>query len=144
SASDRFRDTDPSIARFFDKAAGYVVFPEVTKGGAGLGAAYGEGVAYQGGRVIGYTKLEQGTIGAQLGGQTYREIIFFERPTDLDEFKAGRMELSAQASAVAASKGAAAHADYANGVAIFTDHERGLMAEASIGGQKFSFTPRAD
>lgn len=136
-----FKEADPSMSAFFDSAAGYAVFPSVAKGAAGVGAARGKGVVYQGGNVVGYATLTQGTVGFQLGGQTYREIIFFQNRAQLETFKAGDFAFSAQASAVAASKGAAANADYADGVAVFTMEKGGLMFEASIGGQKFSFTP---
>ena len=77
----------------------------------------------------------------QLGGQTYSEIIFFENASTLSEFKKGNFALAAQASAVALSAGAAAAANYENGVAIFTATKTGLMYEASVGGQKFGFHP---
>jgi len=137
-----FKRTDPGLQRFFDSATGYVVFPNVTKGAAGVGAAHGRGVVYEAGQPIGYANLTQGTIGLQLGGQTYSELVFFQTTRDLTIFKRGETKLSAQASAVAASKGAAANADYAHGVAIFTLGQSGLMFEASVGGQKFTYQPK--
>ncbi len=136
-----FRNADPSIGRFFDNAAGYAVFPEVVQGGAGIGAAHGEGAVYQNGRLIGYTELTGGSIGLQLGGQKFSEVIFFQDARALDNFKRGNLEFAAQASAVAASKGASANADYSNGVAVFTMPRGGLMFEASVGGQKFNYWP---
>ncbi|MEX0775785.1 MAG: YSC84-related protein [Phycisphaeraceae bacterium] len=138
-----FKGKDPSMQKFFDTSHGYAVFPEVAKGGAGIGGAHGEGVVYQQGKVVGYTTLSQATLGVQLGGQTYREIIFFQNKHDLDTFKSGNYEFSAQASAVAAESGAASNADYSQGVAVFTMARAGLMFEASVGGQKFSYTPKA-
>ncbi len=134
-----FQRMDSSLDRFFNSSAGYAVFPKVTKGAAGIGAAHGNGLVYQGGRIVGYTELTQATIGVQLGGQTYSELIFFQDAYNLDRFKRGEMQFSAQASAVAAAQGKAANADYAEGVAIFTMGESGLMFEASVGGQKFSY-----
>ena len=98
---------------------------------------FGEGV--KGGEQIGTAKLSQFTIGAQLGGQLYAEIVFFEDEAALERFKESKTKLSAQASAVAASDGASANADYEWGVAIFTMAQSGLMFEASVGGQKFKF-----
>jgi hypothetical protein len=43
--------------------------------------------------------------------------------------------------AVALRNGAAARAGYTQGMAIFTNTKTGLMAEASVGGQKFTFEP---
>ncbi|MDV3239803.1 MAG: hypothetical protein LOY58_13250 [Gammaproteobacteria bacterium] len=136
-----FKNKDPGIKVFFDKAYGYAVFPTVGKGGIGIGGAYGKGEVYARGRRIGTSSLTQVTIGFQLGGQAYSEIIFFKDKATLDDFTSGNFEFSAQASAVAVTAGASADADYSNGVAIFTLAKGGLMYEASVGGQKFSFTP---
>ncbi len=137
-----FKKTDSSIDRFFTTSAGYVVFPKVAKGGAGIGGAHGDGVVYEKGSMIGYAELSQGSIGLQLGGQTYSEIIFFETQSALDHFKSGHTEFSGNASAVAADAGAAATADYKDGVAVFTKPLAGLMFEASIGGQQFDYYAR--
>jgi len=138
----KFKSEDPSITRFFENSVGYAVFPNVGKGGLGVGGAYGKGQLYEKGNFVGYCDLTQATIGFQIGGQSYREIIFFETESALEEFKAQRFALAAQASAVAVKAGAAAAARYENGVAIFVGGEAGLMAEASVGGQKFSYRPK--
>jgi lipid-binding SYLF domain-containing protein len=136
-----FKKADPELARFFDSAIGHVVFPTVGKGGAGIGGAAGSGVVFEKGKPIGRASLTQVTIGAQLGGQTYSEIIFFETAPAFTDFKKGTLALAAQASAIAAAKGTSANAKYQNGVAVFTIPKGGLMAEASVGGQKFAFEP---
>jgi len=133
---------DPGLQDWFDKAAGYAVFPSVGKGGIGIGGAHGKGLVIAGDAVIGKTSLSQVTVGLQLGGQAYAEFIFFKDQTALDDFKRGNYEMGAQASAVAATAGAAADADYNSGVAVFTNTTGGLMFEASIGGQKFKFEPK--
>ncbi len=137
-----FRAADPSLRRFFDSAAGWAVFPTVGKGGFVLGGAYGKGVVYSGGAAVGFTELKQVSVGLQVGGQTYSELIFFRDQAALERFKTEKLEFDAQVSAIAADKGAAASADYHSGVAVFTKPKSGLMAEASIGGQSFSFSPR--
>lgn len=137
-----FKEKDPSLQRFFDKAYGYAVFPAIGKGGLGtLGGAHGAGVLYQNANPIGTTTMTQITVGIQLGGQAYSEIIFFEDEETLTSFKEGDIEFSAQVSAVAADKGASANVAYEAGVAVFTMTKAGLMYEASIGGQKFKFKP---
>jgi hypothetical protein len=136
-----FKKADPGLSRFFDNAVAYAVFPTVSKGAIGVGGATGEGVVFEKGRAIGKASLTQVTVGAQLGGQTYSEVIFFETPPAFTDFKKGTLALAAQASAVAASKGASANAKYENGVAVFTTGKGGLMFEASVGGQKFAFEP---
>lgn len=136
-----FKNSDSTMDKFFKNSVGYAVFPSVGKGAVGVGGAYGRGILYEGGRMVGYCDLSQGTIGVQLGGQAYREIIFFETRDALLRFKSGNFAFAAQASAVAAKHGASADADYEDGVVVFTMARGGLMYEASIGGQKFTFEP---
>jgi lipid-binding SYLF domain-containing protein len=133
--------TDPSFDDFLDKAHAYVVFPSVGKGGFIFGGAYGRGEVYEGGRMIGYADITQGSVGLQAGGQTFAQIIAFENKAALDRFTSNRLELAANASAVALKSGVATTARYTDGVAVFAWSKGGLMAEASIGGQQFSFTP---
>ena len=138
---ERFKKEDPGISKFFNTAQGYAVFPKVTKGGAGIGAARGKGLVYEQGNVVGEAKLTQASIGAQLGGQTYSLVLFLENRETMESFKTSNFALSAQATATAAASGAAANANYKLGVAIFTLARGGLMGEASVGGQKFHFIP---
>jgi lipid-binding SYLF domain-containing protein len=138
-AKAEFIKADKDLKGVFDKAYGYVIFPNVGKGGVGVGGAAGTGVAYQGGKQIGMAKLTQVSVGFQFGGQAYREVIFFENKDAMDRFKENRIELSAQVSAVAAASGASLNAKYVDGVMVFTMAKGGLMYEASVGGQKFKF-----
>ena len=141
---ERFKAVDAGMNnRFFNSSRGYAVFPTVGKGAIGVGGAYGKGVLYEGNTIVGYCDLSQGSIGFALGGQAYSEIIFFEDALALQKFKAGTFEFAAQASAVAASADASADADYDHGVAVFTLAGKGLMYEASIGGQNFDYVPKA-
>jgi len=137
----KFKQKDPGLAKVFASAAGYAVFPTVGKGGIGIGGARGKGWVYERGRLIGRSTLTQITIGFQLGGQAYSEVVFFKDQAALDNFKLGHLKLDAQASAVALTARASADLAYRNGVAIVTMAKGGLMYEASVGGQKFSFTP---
>ncbi len=138
-----FKQKDPKLEKFFSSATGYVVFPTIAKGGFVVGGAGGDGVLFVGGQPAGTANMGQASIGAQLGGQTYSEIVFFENATTLNDFKKSNFTLAAQASAVALSAGAAANASYQDGVAVFTASKTGLMYEASVGGQKFTFHPLA-
>jgi lipid-binding SYLF domain-containing protein len=130
---------DASLASLVRTAHGYAVFPTVGKGGVGLGGAYGQGILYERGVFVGYCDMTQASIGFQFGGQSYTEIVVLESKKAVDDFKNGNLSLAAQASAVALKSGAAANAKYLDGVAIFTMDQSGLMYEASVGGQKFSF-----
>lgn len=134
-----FRETDPSLEGFLEGAYGYVIFPAVGKGGFGIGGAYGKGAVYVAGELVGSATLKQATIGFQLGGQKYAQIIAFQDERAFDDFTDGNFELSAQVSAIAASAGAAATARYDHGVSVFTVAITGLMYEASVGGQKFEY-----
>ena len=148
---------------FFKNAYGYAVLPTVGKGGIGVGGAYGKGQVYREGKVTGTVSLFKATIGFQLGGQAFSEIIFFQDKRAFDEFTSGQFELDAAASAVAitagvqgkagtegatagASAGPAtgvqAETKYRKGMAIFIHTKGGLMYEAAIGGQKFTYTAR--
>lgn len=138
-----FKRESPGTADFYLKSAkGYAVFPQVGKGGVGIGGAYGQGVLYVGGKVNGYCALSQATIGFQLGGQSFGEIVFFETDAMVKRFQGGSVEFSAQASAVGGKAGKTAANDYQNGVAVFVLSETGLMYEAAIGGQSFNYAPK--
>lgn len=166
--ADQYSDTidiyqkSDAVKPFFKNAYGYAVFPTIGKGGIGIGGAYGKGKVYVGDKVTGETSLIKATIGFQLGGQAFSEIIFFEDKRAYTEFTSGSFEFDAAASAVAITVGAQAKAGtggttagaslgpatgtqakagYLKGMAIFIHAKGGLMYEASVGGQKFSFTP---
>ena len=149
-----------AVQPFFKNAYGYAVFPTIGKGGFGIGGAFGKGQVYRGGKVTGTTSLIKGTIGFQVGGQVFSEIIFFQDKRAYDEFTSGSFEFDATASAVAITAGAQVKAGtegvtagasvgpatgkqaktiYMKGMALFVHTKGGLMYEAAIGGQKFSF-----
>ena len=136
-----FKKKDPGMKAFFNKAYGYAVFPTIIKGAIWVGGAHGKGEVFRRGKVVGRASLSQGSIGFQLGGQSYSEIVFFQNKAAFDRFKNGNLKFAAQASAIAVTAGAATNAAYENGVAVFTLGKKGLMFEASIGGQRFSYKP---
>jgi len=147
----------PEVQTFFKNAYGYAVFPTVGKGGFGIGVAHGKGKVYVGGKVTGKTSVTQVSIGAQVGGQAYSQMIFFQDKRAYEEFTSGNFEFSAQASAIAITSGAQAQAgttgksasantgprdagaqkvEYHKGMAVFVHAKGGFMYEASLGGQK--------
>jgi lipid-binding SYLF domain-containing protein len=148
--------------RFFSGAYGYAVFPTIGKGGVGIGAAHGNGRVFEKGKYVGDTSMTQVSVGLQLGGQAFSQIIFFQDQRALKEFTSGNFEFGAEASAVAITAGAGAKANtagssagasaskndaktvggYHKGMATFTVAKGGLMYEASVGGQKFNYKPR--
>lgn len=146
---------------FFKSAYGYAVFPTIGKGGIGIGGAHGKGRVYVDGTQVGTSKMTQITLGLQLGGQAFSQMIFFEDEAAFRSFTTGNFEFSAQATAVALTAGVSAeantgggaaagisggrndastvHGGYRKGMAIFTIAKGGLMYEAAVGGQKFSY-----
>ena len=129
----------PKLEFFFQESYGYVIFPEITKAGILLGGAMGNGVVFKDHQILGLSKLKQATVGLQLGGQQYSEIIFFENEESFEKFTNGKLKFDAQASAVAIKEGVSIDIAYQEGVAVFTETNKGLMYEASIGGQHFNF-----
>ena len=149
-------------SQYFSTAHGYAVFPTIGKGGVGIGGAHGKGRVYEKGKYIGDTSMTQVTVGFQLGGQAFSEIIFFQDVRALKDFTTGNFEFGAEASAIAITAGASAQAGsqgrrqpraqprttprtaggYNKGMAIFTVAKGGLMFEASVGGQKFNYQKR--
>ena len=138
-AIDLFEEKDSGMEHLFATSYAYAVYPKVGKGGIGVGGARGHGLVYKGGELVGETSLTQFTVGLQLGGQVYQEVIFFEDQRVFDSFTKGNYEFSAQVSAIAAAAGASADAAYKHGVLVFTLGKAGLMYEASIGGQKLGY-----
>jgi len=135
-----YRAHSQGMQQLFDSAYGYAVFPSVGKGAIGIGGAEGRGQVFEKGALIGAVKLTQASVGAQLGAQSYSEVIFFETPKALDDFKDGKTAMSAGLSAAVASEAGGGEAKYQGGVLVHTMSRSGLMFEASIGGQHFKFT----
>jgi lipid-binding SYLF domain-containing protein len=158
-----FRNAGES-GSFFNNSYGYAIFPTIGKAGIGIGGAHGSGGVYAQGKKVGTSKMTQVTVGFQLGGQAFSQIIFFEDERALKSFTSGNFEFSAQATAVAITAGVSAeantgggtssgvsggrndastssHSGYRKGMAIFTIARGGLMYEAALGGQKYSYTP---
>ena len=135
----KFEEGDPGMQAWFREAYGYVVFPSVGKGGIGIGGAHGKGLVYEQKKLVGKSSLTEVTVGFQLGGQAFSEVIFFKDKTAFDDFTRGNFEFGAQVSAVALTAGASADLAYNSGVAVVTATKGGLMYEASVGGQKFSY-----
>jgi hypothetical protein len=149
----------PQVAPYFASPYGYAVWERIGRGGLGIGGATGRGQVYEGGKVTGFSRLIDVTIGAQAGGQAYRQIIFFENKAAYEKFTSGKFEFDASASAVAVTASAQASAGtqgasaaagvgspnagagvgYVNGMQTFTMAEGGLMYAATIGGQRYNF-----
>jgi lipid-binding SYLF domain-containing protein len=161
NATQLFRDANQSTA-FFKNSYAYAIFPTIGQGGFIVGAAHGRGKVYSGHGVVGDTTVTQLSVGWQAGGEAYSEIIFYQNKAALDEFETGSFQFGAGASVVAITAGADASigtqgagagasagpkdakvaGSYNNGMAVFTIVKGGAMFDASLEGEKFSFTPR--
>jgi lipid-binding SYLF domain-containing protein len=130
---------DPALGALVQRSYGYALFPDVGKAGLGVGGAYGRGVVYERGQHIGFSDLTQGTIGAQVGGQSFSELLVFEHKAALDRFKAGQFGFAAGASAVVLKSGVATNPNFVDGVAVVVQPLGGVMVEAAIGGQQFTY-----
>lgn len=148
----------PVASKFHKSAYGYAVFPTIGKAGFGIGGAHGSGRVYMSGKKTGDTSMTQVSFGLQAGGQAYRQVIYFENKAAFDAFTVGDFEFGAQAEAIAltASAGASAGTEgtsasanesqaeeskYFHGMVVFTIGKGGLMYQAALGGQKYSYEP---
>jgi lipid-binding SYLF domain-containing protein len=149
-------------AEFFSSSYAYAVFPTIGEGAIGVGGAHGKGHVYVHGKWVGDVTMNQVSVGLQAGGKAFSQIIFFEDKRALDEFESGSFEFGADASVVAITAGASAsagtngtdnsvsggmkdattHGHYQKGVVAFTIAKGGLMGQAAVAGQKFSYKPR--
>jgi lipid-binding SYLF domain-containing protein len=143
AALERFKREDSSLSDLLAKANGYAVLPSIAKGAWVVGGAYGKGEVYEAGNMVGFTDMTQASVGFQWGGQEYAELLVFNTPQALADFKNNKLELGANASAIAVKAGAGGTAKFENGVATFIMPKVGAMVEASVGGQRFTYKPAA-
>jgi len=134
-----FLKEDPGLKKFFNKSYGYAILPKIGKGGLIVGGAHGNGIVFKNDVPIGTTEMTQLTIGGQIGGKSYAELIFFKSEAEFEVFMTGRYEVAVSLAAVALDYGVSNDLAYSDGVAIITKDNGGLMAEATVGGQKFSY-----
>jgi lipid-binding SYLF domain-containing protein len=161
STIDVYRES-PVVAEFFKNSYGYAVFPTIGRAGYIVGGSYGTGQVYRDGKVTGTSSVVEGSIGFQIGAEAFSEIIFFKDKAAYEQFTSGSFGFGANAQVVAVTAGAQAQAgttgtgagasagpktgvqaqaEYVNGMATFVHAKGGLMLEASVGGQKFTFKP---
>lgn len=133
----------PELHSLVNSSAGYAVFPSVGAAGAFVaGGAHGKGVLYENGYPVGFVSLSQASIGPQLGGQTFSELLVLRSPYDVQQLKAGNFKLGAEASAVVLNAGAGVAGSVASGRTVFIYPRGGLMASLSVSGQQINFQPR--
>lgn len=140
-AKQKMLSKDRGLEQFFQSSSGYAIFPNVGEGGLIVGAASGKGVVYENGKPVGMANLKKLDVGAQIGGQAIAQVIFFETEEALNAFKTDEFAFSAEVSAVVLKSGKSKNADYDDGVLVFAMPKAGLMADVSVGGQKFEYRP---
>jgi lipid-binding SYLF domain-containing protein len=136
---DRFKEEQPKLVSYFDSAYAYAIYPSVGKVAWIIGGAHGSGMVFVGDQPDGRTKLTQGSVGFQFGGESFSEVVFFQNEKSFSRFTKGNFEFAAKASATLIKEGASTNLAYEDGVAVFTLAKGGLIVDASIGGQKFSY-----
>ena len=134
----------PGLEPFARQSYGFAMFPAIAKGGLGLGAAYGRGVVWEQGKHLGYADLSHASVGLQAGGQSYRVLVVFDDKAALEQFKRGRLDFSADTSGVLIEGGYVAGFRFVEGVTVFSTPIGGVMGEASIGGEWFTFVLSGD
>jgi lipid-binding SYLF domain-containing protein len=140
----RLEEKDPGLKQLLKKAYGYAVFPSVGKASLVVGGSYGHGAVYERGKFIGHATISQFTVGVQIGGDTFTEVLVFENKQALERLRHGKMAFAADASAVLVKAGAGAARGFSNGVAAYAYASGGMLIEAAIGGQKFAFKPAGE
>lgn len=137
----RLEEKDPGLGQQLERARGYAVFPSVGKASLVVGGSYGRGAVFErGNKLIGYATISQLTLGVQLGGDTFSEVVLLQTPEALERFKSGHKAFAANASTVLVKAGAAATSNF-KGVKTLAYSRGGLLLELAIGGQKFTFRP---
>jgi lipid-binding SYLF domain-containing protein len=140
TAKAAFLKANPKLQSYFDDAKAYAIFPNIGKGAVIIGAASGNGVVYERGVLVGMASLKQLDIGAQIGGKAFSEIVFLKTDKAVQDFMDDDLKFGSNLSAIAINQAPPSFdVTYTDGVAVFTLPKEGLMAEVSVGGQKFDF-----
>tara|TARA_R110000850_G_scaffold182360_1_gene307775 strand:+ start:26124 stop:26681 length:558 start_codon:yes stop_codon:yes gene_type:complete len=141
TAKKEFITMNKALESQFNDATAYVIFPNVGKGAVVVGAASGNGAVYKDGRLVGMASMKQLDVGAQIGGEAYSEVIFFNSDEAFKKLKNNELELTSQVAAVAVEEGTSLNTKFTEGMAVYVMPKAGLMAEVSVGGQKFEYRP---
>ena len=125
-----------------DKAVGMLIFPHITKGGAGVAGEYGEGVLQVKGETVDYYNIESASIGFTLGIGSRSEIVMFMTRKALESFKSSRgWKVGVDAGVAVVSMGAGGQYDtktLQKPILGFVFGEKGLIGDLSLEGSKIS------
>jgi lipid-binding SYLF domain-containing protein len=136
----RMQEEDSRLESELAQAYGYAVFPAVATAAAVFGFSYGRGEVFEHGKVVGYAGVVQLTLGTQLGGQAFDQIVVFDDREALERFQAGKVSFAAGASTALVKAGALAHRA-PPATRAFYYSTGGFMVGAAIGAQKFVYRP---
>lgn len=133
---------NPDTKSIFERAAGVLIMPSITKASFGVGGAYGEGVLKIKGASIDYYSVASASYGLQVGALTYSHVLFFMTQEALRDFRTvDGWEIGADAEVTFRDKG------YSYGISSNTITKPiygivfgqiGIMAGASFEGAKYS------
>ena len=142
AALERLRQKFPNASDVLQKSKGVLVFPEVIKGGLGIGAEYGEGALRIKGKTVDYYNTIGGSFGFQMGGQINTVYLFFMEPLALDQFRAASGwagGLDASVAFITLGKDGSIDTTKINKpIMAFVTDQKGLMYTLTLGLTKFN------
>jgi len=132
----------PAAKALGDKAAGVLVFPNITRAGFVVGGSGGDGVLYQKGKETGYYNSGSLSVGLQAGVQSFGYAVFFMTDAELKKFKkSSGWNIGAAPTVVLVDAGMAKDMNTASlksNIYAFIFDQKGLMAGIGLQGQKIS------
>ena len=138
----KFYAQNPKHQELADRAAGILVFPRITKGGAGVAGEYGEGVLQVKGKTVDYYKITSASVGLTLGMASRSEIVMFMTQESLDKFKkSDGWKVGVDAAVAVMSLGAGGQYDtktMQQPILGFVFGEKGLIGDLSLEGSKIT------
>lgn len=124
------------------RAAGILIFPQVTKGGIALAAEYGAGVLQIHRTTVAYYSIASTSVGLTAGMATHSEIVMFMTQEALDRFmKSQGWSIGADTGIALISKGVGGDYDSSTlqkPILGFIFGEKGLIADLSLEGSKIN------
>jgi lipid-binding SYLF domain-containing protein len=136
----RFTNANPAHAELLRKAVGVLVFPRITKAGAGIGGEHGDGALLKGGATADYYSLTSASVGLTLGAGQRSQILLFMTHEALSKFEASHSySLGVDAQVAVVSQGAGGAYDtetLKKPILGFVFDEKGLIGDISLSGSK--------
>ncbi|MCB0328710.1 MAG: lipid-binding SYLF domain-containing protein [Bdellovibrionales bacterium] len=143
AATAQFKSEVKGGDEVLENAKGYLIFPEVTKAGIGIGGEYGKGALVVKGEIQQYYSTKSASIGAQLGVETKAVLIAFMTEKALKDFEnSDGWEVGVDGSITIANVGADGSINTTmrsdKPMVAYVYGKKGLMADVSLSGSKFS------